>query len=220
MNNQKYVRQAQHKKGFASLVLIGVLIVLVAVGGYFLWSKKNEEAKEIDALQRPPLQGKSSIENMEEMSKLDNLSYYSEGYYGPGATLLKLTDGVYTIPFGCHTNSSTCSFTRLMENVSGDLNGDGQPDEVVVLHSRTAGGNGLNEELAIDLNQNGTYVPVSLEYDKQYHAQNLGDRTIINGLDVKNGMIYLITTITTPSGTNTEVTTNYKLEGNKLVVVN
>ncbi|MDR3519596.1 MAG: hypothetical protein P4L63_01770 [Candidatus Pacebacteria bacterium] len=29
-----------NQKGFASLVLVGVLVVLVAVGGYFLWSKK------------------------------------------------------------------------------------------------------------------------------------------------------------------------------------
>ena len=41
MKNQ-YIRQAQYKKGFASLVLIGVVFVLIAVGGYFLWHKKAE----------------------------------------------------------------------------------------------------------------------------------------------------------------------------------
>lgn len=37
----------KNKKGFASLVLIGALVVLIAVGGYFLWHKKVQAPTQI-----------------------------------------------------------------------------------------------------------------------------------------------------------------------------
>ena len=40
MKNNQYIRQTQYKKGFASVILIGAVILLVAIGGYFAWSKK------------------------------------------------------------------------------------------------------------------------------------------------------------------------------------
>lgn len=43
VKNSKYLRQAQYKKGFASFALIAIIVVLVAIGGYFAWSKKPNQ---------------------------------------------------------------------------------------------------------------------------------------------------------------------------------
>jgi len=45
MNNQ-YIRKSQYKKGFISIVLIGVIIALLAMGGYLALSKKTAPATE------------------------------------------------------------------------------------------------------------------------------------------------------------------------------
>ena len=43
MKNNQYIRRVQYKKDFAGLVLIGVIVVLVAIGGYFIWFRKINE---------------------------------------------------------------------------------------------------------------------------------------------------------------------------------
>jgi len=43
MKNNQYIRQAQYQKGFVNIVLIGVLVLIVAVGGYLTWSKKSNQ---------------------------------------------------------------------------------------------------------------------------------------------------------------------------------
>ncbi|OGI57513.1 hypothetical protein A3B85_03010 [Candidatus Nomurabacteria bacterium RIFCSPHIGHO2_02_FULL_37_13] len=45
MKINQYIRQAQYKKGFASIILIGV-IVLVALGGYFTLKAKQKSSPE------------------------------------------------------------------------------------------------------------------------------------------------------------------------------
>lgn len=42
MKNNQYIRQAQYKKGFANIILVGVIVVLIAIGVYFAFRKNLE----------------------------------------------------------------------------------------------------------------------------------------------------------------------------------
>src|SRR3989338_8235327 len=50
MKNNQYIRQAQYKKGFANLVLVGTVVILIAIGGYFTWSKKSNNTNTPESL--------------------------------------------------------------------------------------------------------------------------------------------------------------------------
>jgi len=51
MKNNQYIRQAQYKKGFANMVLIGVIVILLGVIGYFVFIKKPTATQPITETQ-------------------------------------------------------------------------------------------------------------------------------------------------------------------------
>ena len=46
MKNNQYIRQAQYKQGFANIVLIAILVILIGVISYSSYVRKSEKMSE------------------------------------------------------------------------------------------------------------------------------------------------------------------------------
>jgi hypothetical protein len=71
-----------NQKGFANIILIGVIIILVVVGGYFLWSQKSKPAVE-QPVQTPTItQTDTTITTPTTNDKTANWKTYTNSKYG------------------------------------------------------------------------------------------------------------------------------------------
>lgn len=193
MKNNQYIRKAQYKKGFASLALVGLIVILLSVGVYFVLNKKSSQPNN------------QQVSSKLTFDILKNAEYYSQDT----GTRIKLVNGTYPLtPMAGESQADY--FVKLDADsvVFGDLNGDGQEDAVVILVSRS-GGSGTYKELAVVLNQNGNANSIA--------NQALGDRTVVNSLTIQNGVISINITPWNGGGIVQSETINYKLVGDKLV---
>jgi hypothetical protein len=113
----------------------------------------------------------------------------------PGTLSLEmLLNGTYQTPFydrtvtlvnGFFTQGSGADIfsVQMLPSVAfGDLDGDGKEDAAIIL-AENGGGTGTFESLIVLLNQNG--IP------HQTSDSTLGDRQVINSMDISSGVIHL-----------------------------
>lgn len=104
-------------------------------------------------------------------------------YRSPDWGEFQLTDGVFYRTPQAPQDSAGIYTTRIHEPVYyGDVNMDGFQDALVILNTQN-GGTGHFIELALVLDQNGTAFNVS--------TVSLGDRVVVEGAAVDNGVIIL-----------------------------
>ena len=129
---------------------------------------------------------------------LNNTEYYSGSM--PQGQRIKLVNGTY------QPEPPIEGVTKLKSDfiVYGDLNSDWQEDAVVVLET-SGGGTGVFRDLEVVLNQNGKPFNVAM--------QSLADRTAINSIAIKSGIIIVDIT---PKG-EARKTVRYKLSNDKLL---
>jgi hypothetical protein len=200
----KFVNMNQ--KGFANIVLIAVIIVIIGAVGYFAFVKKSEPITEQPTPTNTSVSPTPATTSKQKLTLdiLKNAEYSSQDT----GTSIKLVNGTYPLkPLAGESQADY--FVKLDTDnvVFGDLNNDGQEDAVVILISRS-GGTGTFRQLAVMLNSNGNPSNVANQY--------LGDGTAINALTVSSGVISVDMT-SWDGGTGTRKTVNYKLSGNKLV---
>ena len=140
------------------------------------------------------------------LNTLENAEYNSL----TTGTSLKLVNGTHLLtPLAGESQADYYVKLDASHIAYGDLNNDGQEDSVVILESR-AGGTGTFRQLAVMLNQNGNAKNVA--------NQSLGDRTVVNSLNISPGTISINMT-PWDGGTGVPKTVNYKLSGNKLLTI-
>lgn len=108
----------------------------------------------------------------------------------PILTIEQLSDFSYTLPYDPNpiqlkngTYEGASLLVKMADlNASGDLNGDGLEDWVILVSANT-GGSGVFESLVAVLNQNG--VP------QQAGTAMLGDRVQVKSLSIQQGEIFL-----------------------------
>ena len=199
------------QKGFANIILIAVVIAIIVIGGYFVFSQKSTTTPQssTNTTQTKSITSNTATENPKLKLTLDvlkNAEYSSQDI----GTRIRLVDGTYPLkPIAGESQADYFVKLDTEHIVYGDLNNDGQEDAVVILVSRS-GGTGTFRQLAVVLNQNGTPNNIA--------NQNLGDRTAINSLTIQSGVISVDMT-PWDSGAGIRKTVNYKLSGNKLVEV-
>jgi hypothetical protein len=92
-----------HQKGFANLILVGIVLVLIAVGGYFLWSKKAK-APVVAQTNTPVTSTPTQAGDMANWKTYTNTQYGFEFQY-PADWNLPLNknphDGLGSIELGC-----------------------------------------------------------------------------------------------------------------------
>lgn len=198
-----------NQKGFANILLIALIVVLVGVVGYLtLAKKKTTPTDKTNTLVTQETQS-SAVNNSKQKTKL-SLDILKNGEYSYGGQRIKLVNGTY--PLKPLTGESQADYFIKLDTehvVFGDLNNDGQEDAAVVLVSRS-GGTGTFRYLVAVLNQNGTPLDVARQY--------LGDRVVINSLLIQAGVISINMT-PWDGGTGTSKTVQYKLSGNKLLEI-
>ncbi len=137
---------------------------------------------------------------------LANIEYYSSAVGGR----VKLAKGTYLLKPPAGESQADYIVTLDTDHIAfGDVNNDGQEDAVAILTTRS-GGTGKSVELEVVLNKAGFASNVSSKY--------LGDRTLINSLTIKSGVISIDMT-PWDGGTGAKQTISYKLSGDKLVEI-
>lgn len=141
--------------------------------------------------------------------KLDLTALKNARYYIGGPETVALKNGEFRE--GTIQNHNF-SHVWLERAAIGDLNGDGQEDAAVIV-SQNAGGSGTFSYLNAVLNQGGSPEPVA--------TRELGDRVVINTLQIKAGKIYLDLVSHSPKDAMAQPTLRkvitYSLQGNNLV---
>jgi hypothetical protein len=138
-------------------------------------------------------------------------------------TIDMLRNGTYYAPFygrtvtlvnGSYQESSGGNiFTVTMSTVIafGDLNGDGKDDAAIIL-AENSGGSGTFVSVVAVLNQNGA--------PHQVDQAQLGDRQLVNSVDISSGVIHLDMTVHSPTDPmccpSVPQKQNFWLIGNKL----
>jgi len=186
--------------------ILVVLILAVIVGGGILgWIKKEE-------ISPPEL---LKIEEPEEktekftLDKLKNAEYYTITY----EETVQLKDGFYRKEYLGMASGLEVGIYK--DKIAfGDLNNDEKEDAAVVLYS-TGGGSGTFRELAIMINEDG---------DPSYlTSEHLGDRVVINSIDIQSGIITLDMIVHGPEDAmccpSLKKTFKYRLSENQLVEV-
>lgn len=140
-----------------------------------------------------------------------------------GLTLDMLRNGTYHTPFYNRTitlvngtyseGSGSSTFSVQMLNVYGfgDLNGDGKNDAAIIL-AEADGGTGAFESVIAVIDQGGT--------PHQESQAQLGDRVLMNTVDISSGVIHLNMVVQGPSDAlccpSLPQKQNYWLIGNRL----
>lgn len=145
---------------------------------------------------------------------LQNAEYHSITLDGDEANF-RLEDGLYYLPEQSQGWSGNWFVRMLNRTVFGDLNDDGVQDAVVVFESQR-GGSGLFRELAAVLNRNGQPVNIATAY--------LGDRVIVNSVQIQDGLILVDMLIQGPYDAmlypTVRTTLKYQLIGMDLTTIN
>jgi hypothetical protein len=140
-----------------------------------------------------------------------------------GLTLDMLRNATYTIPYflrtvklvnGSYSEGSGATFysVQMLDVYAyGDLNGDGKVDAAVIL-AENQGGSGVFESVIAVINQGGT--------PHQASQAQLGDRVLVNSVDISSGVIHLDMVVQGPSDPmccpSVPQKQNYWLIGNRL----
>jgi len=138
-------------------------------------------------------------------------------------TLDMLRNATYTTPYflrtvklvnGLYSEGSGATFysVQMLDVYAyGDLNGDGKVDAVVIL-AENQGGSGVFESVVAVLDQGGT--------PHQAGQAQLGDRVLINSVDISSGVIHLDMVVQGPNDPmccpSVPQKQNYWLIGNRL----
>ncbi|MBW6441254.1 hypothetical protein K0B03_04500 [Patescibacteria group bacterium] len=149
------------------ILLIGTLLGMM---GYLV---KNKEA------QKTVIKKYLDINNKDlTVKSLKNAEYNS--IFWKNETI-KLKDGSYTRKY---SDSASVGYVGIFDNkiLFKDLNGDGEKDAVIILDS-SFGGTGHFYELVVVVNKNGEPLQIA--------SENLGDRSIINSLEINDGKIII-----------------------------
>lgn len=147
------------------LVIIITLLFVTLFGLIFLAKNKSSNTLE---------EKNVKILDVEEIKNFE----YS---FGSGDKKYKLTDGSYVETF---SDTASENYVGIFDEriVFGDFDNDGKNDAVVILDS-SSGGTGHFYELTIVLDRNGEPFQIA--------SENLGDRTIFNSLEIKDGKIII-----------------------------
>jgi hypothetical protein len=187
-------------------VFIATIMAGVLFGGYSIirWTVKTlqpSNSSQSSEIKKSNPQSQISDETLTE-EKLKNMTYtlYNTAY--------PLTDGKF---FQQSPNSATGQSVEIEQIYFGDINNDSSEDGVVIL-AENGGGSGISKSFLVILNQNNIPTQTSNFY--------LGDRTIIENVEIKNNQIKL-TLITNGPGDaaccpSLKVTKTFKLQGNEL----
>ncbi|TRU32996.1 MAG: DUF4101 domain-containing protein [Microcystis aeruginosa Ma_MB_F_20061100_S20] len=187
-------------------VFIATIMAGVLFGGYSIirWTVKTlqpSNSSQSSEIKKSNPQSQISDKTLTE-EKLKNMTYtlYNTAY--------PLTDGKF---FQQSPNSATGQSVEIEQIYFGDINNDSSEDGVVIL-AENGGGSGIFKSFLVILNQNNIPTQTSNFY--------LGDRTIIENVEIKNNQIKL-TLITHGPGDaaccpSLKVTKTFKLQGNKL----
>ncbi len=187
-------------------VFIATIMAGVLFGGYSIirWTVKTlqpSNSSQSSEIKKSNPQSQISDKTLTE-EKLKNMTYtlYNTAY--------PLTDGKF---FQQSPNSATGQSVEIEQIYFGDINNDSSEDGVVIL-AENGGGSGIFKSFIVILNQNNIPTQTSNVY--------LGDRTIIENVEIKNNQIKL-TLITNGPGDaaccpSLKVTKTFKLQGNEL----
>lgn len=187
-------------------VFIATIMAGVLFGGYSIirWTVKTlqpSNSSQSSEIKKSNPQSQISDKTLTE-EKLKNMTYtlYNTAY--------PLTDGKF---FQQSPNSATGQSVEIEQIYFGDINNDSSEDGVVIL-AENGGGSGIFKSFLVILNQNNIPTQTSNFY--------LGDRTIIENVEIKNNQIKL-TLITNGPGDaaccpSLKVTKTFKLQGNEL----
>lgn len=157
-------------------IIVSAFVVIVVISGILLLRETLKQ----QSTHNPPSQSKN--EKSLTLETIKNMEYYHSYCKVP----MKLTDGVFywTENFQCEQETPLGFLFRIYnEKIAlGDLNLDGKDDAAVVL-TTNYGGTGDFRELAIVINQNGTFKHVA--------SAELGDRVVVNMISIQDSRIVL-----------------------------
>jgi hypothetical protein len=196
-----FLTQGKTNWKYVLIVLVLAIIVCGGILSYQYWwlPKEKIESPEIKVTAKLTLE------------ILKNTEYYSLFL----KKVIKLTNGLYSEPPPEPEMASHCEVGIYKDKLAlGDLNNDGKEDATVILDG-TCGGSGSFRELAIIINQDG----------KPYYltSKDLGDRVVINSMDIESGIITLDMIVHGPEDgiccPSVPKIFKYKLSGDQLVEV-
>lgn len=190
------------KSYFAKLILVSVaFITFLTVLGLMIKVVKNKKVQE-NTVETPVITTDKEL----TIESLKNAEYT----FGLDAEKYKFIDGSYFKAYP-DSPSGTGKYVGVFDNkiVFNDFNDDGKKDVAVILDSY-GGGTGHFYALAVMANHNGEPVQVA--------SEDLGDRSIINSLEIKDGKIIIDMVVGNASCCPTDrKILEYELRDNKLV---
>ena len=196
-----------NKKGFANIILVAIVVILVSVAGYFVFVKKS-----FQVTQQPTTPAPNQTASRLTLNILQNAQYNSFRGDGSIAGGFKLTNGIhYTQPLAGESQQDYYQKLDTDHIAFGDLNNDKVEDAAVIIIER-GGGTGTYRTLKIVLNKDGRPDNVA--------DLNLGDRTGINAVTIQSGIISIDMTpfYPTPWGdAGVKQIAKFQLFNNKLI---
>lgn len=177
MNNQ-YIRQAQYNKGFANLVLIGVVLVLVVIGGYFLWSQRAEAP--VPVAMQPPI---SQVDDLANWKTYSDTKFGIEAKYPQSWSLRTTPEGFFDLP-----SDKDNSGISIPVYISITVDNSKKYNSLSDLE------NSLKSELSLPINSNSNTSSITqkttgdnnfLVYGWMHQSQGVDYYTLANGNSVK-----------------------------------
>jgi hypothetical protein len=168
------MRKESLSTSMAKLVITVSLIVCIgALLGAVGYLAKNKEAQKTAIKKSVDIIDKDLTVESLKNAKYNSIFWKNE--------TIKLKDGSYTRE---HPDSVSVGHLGIFDDkiLFGDLNGDGEKDAVIILDS-SFGGTGHFYELAVVVNKNGEPLQIA--------SEDLGDRSIINSLEINDGKIII-----------------------------
>jgi hypothetical protein len=161
----------------------------------------------IPGLHNTPPKGKDKTLSMQILANLE----YSSQYTASGKALMK--NGVYSEP-AAPGSAADVKVSMWNDRAIGDLNGDHNKDSAVILITNS-GGSGTFYDLAVVINDKGTYKHVA--------SANLGDRVKIKKLVIDGNLVKVTMLTQGPADPMTsptqQVTRTFKFENNTLTEI-
>jgi uncharacterized protein with FMN-binding domain len=184
------------KKSIFSILMIAILAASLSACGM-----------NIPGFQKDPPKGKDKTLSMQVLANLE----YTSAYTASGKAQMK--DGVYS-EAAAPGSASQVKISMWNDRAVGDLNGDHNKDSAVILITN-AGGSGTFYDLAVVINDKGTYKHVA--------TANLGDRVKIKKLVIDGDLVKVTMLTQGPNDPMTsptqQVTRTFKFEKNILTEV-
>ncbi|MDF1498439.1 MAG: hypothetical protein P1P85_03770 [Patescibacteria group bacterium] len=155
------------------IITMTIIIFIGTLFGMTGYLAKNKEARKTVIKKSVDINNKDLTVKSLKNAKYNSIFWKNE--------TIKLKDGSYTRKY---SDSASVGYLGIFDNkiLFGDLNGDGEKDAVIILDS-SFGGTGHFYELVAVVNKNGEPLQIA--------SENLGDRSIINSLEINNGKIII-----------------------------